>query len=142
MLPVEDWESVGTGQHPATAKRSHHYIRVLCSIVKKKDIDIGKQKEENDKGNSDVTWSGLVGGNMKVVESRLVRVSVTTVVNEIKGILKNVVVSGIGYEGENADKKRVDEVLKVLKLDRDSVKSQRQITRKKNGSDKREKALD
>ncbi|RNA41859.1 hypothetical protein BpHYR1_053893, partial [Brachionus plicatilis] len=82
-----------------------------------------------------MSWSELVGGGKIREESRVIRVSVTKVVSEIREIENNGVFSGIGKEGE-------EKVLKILKMDRSSVKSQRRISWKKKNTDNSGKTID
>ncbi|RNA16427.1 hypothetical protein BpHYR1_006396, partial [Brachionus plicatilis] len=112
--------SLGAGQHSVATKKFHHYIRVLCNTVKKQKAEINDLK--------------------KTVEDLKQKQGND---NEKSGVSwSELVGGGIGEEGEEEDKTKVDEVLKILKMDRSSVKSQRRISWKKKNTDNSGKTID
>lgn len=149
ILALSDWPVIGEGFRGPSLKptqiqaKFYHYIRALCLKVKEQDAIIKelsntveglKQKQSTGSSGSEMTWSRIVANDMKSEESRVMRASVTKVVNEIKSIEKNVVITGLPDNDNTVEDTRlVNDILGQLNMRESSVKNIRRIKGKRIG---------
>ena len=130
----------------------NQYIRALCATVKKqsdviKDLqlkvtDLEQKQQAATETPVLQTWSMMVSGKKQSMQQQVLIASVKKDLREAERIKNNIIISGAGAgNSDDLDTAKVDEVLQVLKLDRDThVKGQRCI--KTNRTTRTNKPID
>ena len=87
-----------------------------------------EQVKKSPAGGTGVTWSTIVNGNRQSDQAQALMASVNKEITEKARIENNIIVSGVGIGvDDDEDIRKVDAVLKVLKVDRNRVRRQRRI---------------
>jgi len=141
ILDLEDWVALGQGTSKVAdyQVKMHQYIRALCAAVKKQNEEITdlrkrvltleQQQQEVDKSPALQTWSMMAAGKKQSEQQQVLIASVKKDLRDAERIENNIIISGAGAgNSDEQDTAWVNEVLRVLNLDRDThVKSQRRI---------------
>ncbi|RNA20088.1 BTB POZ domain-containing KCTD21 [Brachionus plicatilis] len=139
---VDNWPTLGQGQHPEYAKKHHSMIRSLATLVKDLKNELENQKKiieeqkkqietlQTTRNPPALTYAGLVARNQKKTESEVALLA--KVHNELKeksNIERNIIVSGLpestGEEETEINEKEkvaVEDLMKELGVAASSVK--------------------
>lgn len=102
-----------------------------------------EQVKKSPAGGTGVTWSTIVNGNRQSDQAQALMASVNKEITEKARIENNIIVSGVGIGvDDDEDIRKVDAVLKVLKVDRNRVRRQRRIKSSDNSERRSRGELD